>query len=81
LIESVFDKSRNKALAIDFLDWFANSPEAALILKTARGVLPSSIQREAVLANPTALSDIDKKMRLFQNFSFWNSFLPLEKIA
>jgi ABC-type glycerol-3-phosphate transport system substrate-binding protein len=62
LIESVFEKSRNKALAIDFLDWFANSKEAALILKTARGVLPSSVQREAVLANPAALSDVDKKI-------------------
>jgi multiple sugar transport system substrate-binding protein len=62
LIESVFEKSRNKALAIDFLDWFVNSQEAALILKTARGVLPSSVQREAVLANPLALSDVDKKI-------------------
>jgi ABC-type glycerol-3-phosphate transport system substrate-binding protein len=62
IILSVYSNSKNKAVAVDFIKYFANDPAAGLILKTVRGVLPSTTQREAVLANPAALSDIDKKI-------------------
>jgi multiple sugar transport system substrate-binding protein len=62
IILSVYSKAKNKPLAVDFIRYFANDPAAGLILKTVRGVLPSTTQREAVLANPTALSDVDKKI-------------------
>ncbi|MDR0720163.1 MAG: extracellular solute-binding protein, partial [Treponema sp.] len=62
LVECVFNGSKNKPLAIDFLAWFANDAEAGRILKGVRGVLPSSTQRAAVLADPALLSDIDKKI-------------------
>jgi hypothetical protein len=62
IILSVYADSKNKALALDFINYFANDPEAGKILKTVRGVLPSSIQREAVLADPALLSDLDKKI-------------------
>jgi multiple sugar transport system substrate-binding protein len=67
LVESVFSKSKNKALAFDFLGWLANDPEAGKILKTVRGVLPSSKQVEAVLADPAALSEVDKKVFAITN--------------
>ncbi|MDR2480498.1 MAG: extracellular solute-binding protein [Treponema sp.] len=62
LIECVFQGSKNKALAVAFLDFFSNDPEAAKILKTVRGVLPTTAQREALLSDPAALSDIDRKI-------------------
>jgi multiple sugar transport system substrate-binding protein len=62
IILSVYSKSKHKDLALDFINWFANDPEAGKILKTVRGVLPSSAQREAVLADPALLSDLDKKI-------------------
>jgi ABC-type glycerol-3-phosphate transport system substrate-binding protein len=62
LVEGVFSGSKNKALAVDFLAWFANSPDAARILKTSRGVLPSSTQLEAVIADPSLLSAQDQKI-------------------
>jgi multiple sugar transport system substrate-binding protein len=62
LIESVYSGSKNKALCINFLDWFSNSAEAAVILKNVRGVLPSSVQRAALMSDPALLSDGDKKI-------------------
>jgi ABC-type glycerol-3-phosphate transport system substrate-binding protein len=62
ILLSVFTGSKNKPLAIDFIKYFANDPAAGKILKTVRGVLPSTTQREAVLADPSLLSDIDKKI-------------------
>ncbi|MDR2479447.1 MAG: extracellular solute-binding protein [Treponema sp.] len=67
LVEGIYSKSKNKALAVDFLGWFANSPEAALILKNVRGVLPSSVQREALLARPELLSASDQKISAIVN--------------
>jgi multiple sugar transport system substrate-binding protein len=62
LIQAVYAGSRNKALAIDFLQWLSSDPEAGKILKTVRGVLPSSAQVEALLSVPDALSENDKKV-------------------
>jgi ABC-type glycerol-3-phosphate transport system substrate-binding protein len=62
MVLCVYPKSKHQALAVDFIKYFANDPAAGLILKGCRGVLPSSIQREAILANPNALSDVDKKI-------------------
>jgi multiple sugar transport system substrate-binding protein len=62
LVEGIYNGSKNKVEAIAFLDWFANSPEAAVILKNVRGVLPSTAQREAVLAQPGLLSANDQKV-------------------
>ena len=62
LIQAVYAGSRNKALAIDFLQWLSSDPEAGKILKTVRGVLPSSVQVEALLSVPDALSENDKKV-------------------
>jgi ABC-type glycerol-3-phosphate transport system substrate-binding protein len=67
LIEAVFTGSKNKPQALAFLNWFANDPEAGRILGNVRGVLPSTAQREAVLADPNALSDIDKKVTAITN--------------
>jgi multiple sugar transport system substrate-binding protein len=62
IILSVYSGSKNKDLAIDFIKYFANDPAAGKILKAVRGVLPSSIQRDALLADPDALSVLDKKI-------------------
>jgi len=62
LIQAVYAGSRNKALAIDFLQWLSSDPEAGKILKTVRGVLPSSAQMEALLEIPDVLSESDKKV-------------------
>jgi multiple sugar transport system substrate-binding protein len=62
MVLCVYPKSKKQALAVDFIKYFANDPAAGLILKGCRGVLPSTIQREAVLANPNALSEVDKKI-------------------
>jgi multiple sugar transport system substrate-binding protein len=76
LIEGIFSGSKNKALAIDFLTWFANDPEAALILKNVRGVLPSSVQREALLADPSLLSLSDQKVSIIVNEVFNKTINP-----
>ena len=62
LVEAVYSGSKNKALAVDFLQWLSGDPEAGKILKTVRGVLPSSRQVEALLAEPDLLSENDKKV-------------------
>ncbi|MCL2880052.1 MAG: ABC transporter substrate-binding protein [Treponema sp.] len=67
LIEAVYSGSKNKALAMDFLQWLSSDPEAGKALKTVRGVLPSSVQVDALLAMPGALSDIDKKVFAITN--------------
>jgi multiple sugar transport system substrate-binding protein len=67
LIEAVYSGSKNKALAVDFLQWISSDPEAGKILKTVRGVLPSSRQVEALLADPASLSDVDKKVFAITN--------------
>ena len=60
LILSVYSKSENPEEAIRFLDYFTNSPEAAKILKTSRGVLPTEVQRDALLEDESLLSREDK---------------------
>jgi multiple sugar transport system substrate-binding protein len=76
IIESVYTGSKNQALAIDFIDYLANDPAAAKILKTVRGVLPSSTQREALLADPAALSDVDTKVFAIVNKIYGQSVDP-----
>lgn len=51
LIQNVYSGSQNKEAAFKFLDWFTNSEEAAIILGTCRGVLPTEVQREALMAS------------------------------
>lgn len=65
LIQGVFNGSRNKPLATDFLAWFVNDPEAGKILKSVRGVLPSSTQRAALISNPSLVSDVDRQVIAF----------------
>lgn len=67
LVQAVFAGSRNKPLALHFLQWLSSDPEAGKILKTVRGVLPSSAQVEALLSMPDALSDNDKKVFAITN--------------
>jgi ABC-type glycerol-3-phosphate transport system substrate-binding protein len=62
LVQAVSSGSKNKALAVDFLQWLSSDPEAGRILKTVWGVLPSSRQVEALLAEPDMLSEDDKKV-------------------
>jgi multiple sugar transport system substrate-binding protein len=79
LVEAVYSGSKNKDLAIDFLQWLSSDPEAGKILKTVRGVLPSSRQVEALLAEPDSLSEIDKKVFSITNkvyASVVNPFSP-----
>jgi multiple sugar transport system substrate-binding protein len=76
LVESVFSGSKNKELAIDFLEWLATDPEAGKILKTVRGVLPSSRQVEALLADPMSLSEIDKKVFAITNAIYAGTVNP-----
>jgi multiple sugar transport system substrate-binding protein len=76
LIESVFTGSKNQALAIDFLQWISSDPAAGKILKTVRGVLPSSRQVEAVLADPAALSEVDKKVFAITNAIYQGTVNP-----
>jgi multiple sugar transport system substrate-binding protein len=59
---SVFSGSKFQDVGVDFIDYFANSPEAGKILTTVRGVLPSSTQREAVMNEPGLLSENDQKI-------------------
>jgi ABC-type glycerol-3-phosphate transport system substrate-binding protein len=67
LVEAVFSGSKNKTLAMNFLQWISTDPEAGKILKTVRGVLPSSRQVEALLADPGLLSENDKKVFAITN--------------
>lgn len=62
LIESIYSGSKVKKEAAEFLDWFTNSEEAAKILKCCRGVLPTEVQRKAVLSEPGLLSENDNLM-------------------
>ena len=62
IILSVFDKSEHKEAAIRFLDFMTNAKEAALALKTCRGVLPTEVQRTALLVEDGVLSDNDIKV-------------------
>jgi multiple sugar transport system substrate-binding protein len=76
LVESIFAGSKNKELAINFLEWFATDPEAGKILKTVRGVLPSSRQVEALLADPESLSEIDNKVFAITNAIYAGTVNP-----
>jgi multiple sugar transport system substrate-binding protein len=76
LVEGIYSRSKNKALAVDFLNWFANSPEAALILKNVRGVLPSAAQREVLLANPESLTVSDQKISIIINQIYGKTINP-----
>ncbi|MDR2020111.1 MAG: extracellular solute-binding protein [Treponema sp.] len=76
LVEGVSSRSKNKALAVDFLNWFANSPDAALILKNVRGVLPSAVQREALLANSELLTVPDQKISAIINQIYGKAINP-----
>jgi multiple sugar transport system substrate-binding protein len=76
LIESIFINSRNQPLAVDFLQWISGDPAAGKILKTVRGVLPSSKQVDAVLADPASLSDVDKKVFAITNAVYQGTVNP-----
>jgi multiple sugar transport system substrate-binding protein len=76
LIATVFSGSKNKSVAIDFLNWISNDIEAGNILKTVRGVLPSSRQIEAVLSDPNALSDVDRKIFALTNKIYAGNINP-----
>jgi ABC-type glycerol-3-phosphate transport system substrate-binding protein len=73
---SIFIGSRNQPLAIDFLQWISSDPAAGKILKTVRGVLPSSRQVEALLADPASLSDVDKKVFAVTNAVYQGTVNP-----
>ncbi len=61
LIQNIYSGESDEVIAacVDFLDWFTNSEEAALILGISRGVLPTDTQREAVLNAEGYLTDDD----------------------
>jgi len=59
-ILSVGAKTKHADAAAKFIDFFINDPDAAAVLKTTRGVLPTQAQRDAMLADPN-LADEDKK--------------------
>ncbi|GEM_PF-899731 len=62
IIMSVFEQSEKKDAAIRFLDFMTNSEEAALALKTSRGVLPTEVQRNALINADGLLSENDVKV-------------------
>ena len=62
LIFSVSKNSKHVAEAAKFIDWFTNSPEAAKILKTSRGILPTEVQRAAMLEAGSEISAVDEKV-------------------
>lgn len=62
LIFSVAKNSEHPKEAAKFIEWFTTSPEAAKVLKTSRGVLPTTSQREALLRNSDNLSENDTKV-------------------
>jgi ABC-type glycerol-3-phosphate transport system substrate-binding protein len=76
LVEGIYSSTKNKPLALNFLDWFANSPDAAKILKTVRGVLPSVAQRDALLADPTLVSGNDQKIAAIINQVYSKTINP-----
>lgn len=62
LLFTVFQKSPHIDQATDFIDFFTNTPEAAAVLKNSRGVLPTTVQRNALIQSEDLLSDTDKKV-------------------
>lgn len=62
IIFSVFKQSKHIDEAAKFIDFFTNSPEAAKVLKTCRGVLPTEVQRKELLETEGVLTDTDKKV-------------------
>lgn len=76
LILSVSNNSKNPEEAAKFIDFMTNSPEAAKILKTSRGVLPTVAQREAVLAEEGLLSPADMVVFDAVNKVFESETLP-----
>jgi len=62
LIFSVAKNSEHVEEATKFIEWFTTSPEAAKILKTSRGVLPTTTQRQALLEEDGILSETDQKV-------------------
>lgn len=62
IIFSVAKNSKHVEEAAKFIDFFTNSPEAAKILRTCRGVLPTEVQREAMVSAGDLVSDTDKKV-------------------
>lgn len=62
LIFSIAKNTKHVEEAAKFIEWFTTSPEAALILKNCRGVLPTTTQREALLGSEEILSETDKKV-------------------
>ena len=60
LIQNVASTSAHPEECFAFLDWFTNSEEAALILGTTRGVLPTEVQRQALLNNSEGVSREDQ---------------------
>jgi multiple sugar transport system substrate-binding protein len=76
LVQAVFAGSKNKALAVDFLQWLSSDPEAGKVLKTVRGVLPSGAQVEALLSMPDALSENDKKVFAITNAIYSGNVNP-----
>ncbi len=61
LILNVFESADEavKAEAVKFLDWFSNSPEAAVILGSTRGVLPTEVQRNAAIEGGVLTAEDD----------------------
>lgn len=59
LILSVYKGSEVADEAAKFIDWFVNSPDAAKVLKMCRGVLPTSVQRDALLEDTSVLERSD----------------------
>ena len=62
IIMSVYEQSDKKEAAIRFLDFMTNSEEAALALKTSRGVLPTEVQRNALINTEGVLTENDVKV-------------------
>ncbi|WP_141504634.1 ABC transporter substrate-binding protein [Paenibacillus luteus] len=57
---SINASTKHADAAAKFIDFFINDTEAAKVLKTSRGVLPTQVQRDELLKD-SALSDGDKK--------------------
>src|SRR5690554_357604 len=64
---TVAKNTEHKEEAAKFIDWFTNSPEAAVVLGNCRGTLPTTVQREALIASGK-LSAIDVKVNEVVNF-------------
>lgn len=79
LILSVYQNSKVADEAAKFIDWFVNSTEAAKILKMTRGVLPTSVQRKALMEDTSILSPTDIAIMDAVNKAFesnLHTFLP-----